>query len=75
MSDREKADILWLKNPIYNFSDFFDLTPHQLVNSFPFEFHLTIKRYLSNLSNRSGTGSVPITFDLLTEVRVEKKGY
>lgn len=71
--DRSSADILWLQKPVHDFQEQFDQAPHQIVNSFPFEYLMTVKVDLTEMAKRKrkdGETSVhwySPTYDLLSE--------
>ena len=41
VDQKENADIVWLNEPVSNFESFFNDGPHQIVNSYPFEYLFT----------------------------------
>ena len=43
VEEKSDADIVWLNEPVGNFEDFFNEGPHQIVNSYPFEYLFTGK--------------------------------
>ena len=52
VEEKSDADIVWLNEPVGNFEDFFNEGPHQIVNSYPFEYLFTgrfIKMIAQNL--------------------------
>jgi len=68
VSDRASADILWLRRSVCDFASLFDESPQQLVNSFPFDFLLTVSVDLCQLARRSGGIWMAPTFDIITEL-------
>ena len=68
VTDRTSADVLWLRRSVSDFSSLFDDSPHQLVNSFPFDFLLTVPVDLCQLARRSGGLWMMPTYDIITEL-------
>ena len=72
--DAALADVVWLSEPIYNFSKFFDENPARLVSSFPFEYLMIVPAYLSelvkyerDLDDEQSPSWFATTYDMLTE--------
>ena len=74
VEEKVDADIIWLESPAYDFESFFDDGPQQIVNSFPYDYLMTVTAYLSELTkydrdtpDEQNPSWFRTTYDMLTE--------